>query len=267
MKYLALSLTLILAFSNLAHSQGLSRDIMLDESGYVDNSAVEDAQNQAKKLLQTQPQTLRKQNFPKVSSRSIGKKKDLNITSAPFGLNWGANVSTIKNLGVYLQKVDEKDYARSYRATHLPKEIEDFRDVNITFGEEDSLWRILAYGNFLNDDANASKVLRLYRIYYDLLKQKYGNAQEFYTPTMIDVEVKDAKGKTITEQKPAQIGNDQFLKQLKDGTAVLYATFNNQDVGAALAVNVDGSGKSYIVVDYKNLKILRARENKTLDAL
>ena len=38
-------------------------------------------------------------------------------------------------------------------------------------------------------------------------------------------------------------------------------------IGAALALNVDGEGKSYIVIDYKNLNILQERENETLNIL
>lgn len=269
MKHLCLSLFAALSFiASSVQAQGLSRDVMLDESLYVDESAVNNAQDTAKKLLQAKPQNLRKQSFPELrKSRAEGKKKELKTTAAPFGLNWGVDAASIRNLGIRLQKVEEKDYVDSFQASNLPKGIDDFRSVIITFGKEDSLWRILAYGKFIDDDKNASKVLRLYRIYYDMLKQKYGNAEEFFTPTQINVEAKDAKGKTIIEQKPAPLGNDDFLNQLKNGTAVLYATFNNQEVGAALAVNVDGDGKSYIVIDYKNLKILRTRENKTLDAL
>ena len=63
------------------------------------------------------------------------------------------------------------------------------------------------------------------------------------------------------------IGNPHFLAQLQSGEAELYATFEGNDVGTALSVNVDGSGRSYIVIDYKNLKILRQREEQALDAL
>ena len=63
------------------------------------------------------------------------------------------------------------------------------------------------------------------------------------------------------------IGGADFLAELKSGQAVLYATFEGQDVGAALAVNVDGDGKSYIIIDYTNLRIFREREEQTLDAL
>ena len=97
--------------------------------------------------------------------------------------------------------------------------------------------------------------------------KKYGNKQEFFTPAQISVKTTDSKGKEITVQEPAPIGNPNFLNQLKSGEAVLYSTYNNQEVGAALAVNVDGSGKSYIVIDYKNLTIMNAQEQETLDAL
>ena len=84
---------------------------------------------------------------------------------------------------------------------------------------------------------------------------------------MITVETTDSRGKPTTEQKAAAIGNPEFCSQLEAGSAVLYSTFENAEVGAALALNVDGSGKSYIVIDYKNLRILRAKENQTLEAL
>ena len=36
---------------------------------------------------------------------------------------------------------------------------------------------------------------------------------------------------------------------------------------AALGVNVDGNGQSYITIDYKNLKLMKEREAETLNAL
>ena len=74
-------------------------------------------------------------------------------------------------------------------------------------------------------------------------------------------------GKTETVQQEQAIGNPNFLQELQNGQAFLYATFDNSKVGAALSVNVDGDGKSYITVEYKNLTIMRAREQSTMDAL
>ena len=235
----------------------------------VDEEAAADAVEQAKRLLNTRPQALRKQNFPQLRQRI--KKAELpsegNNTAAPFGLIWGATIQETKNQGVLLTRIDEKDYVNNFSAAHLPKAISDFDKVDVTFGDNDELWRIIGYGGLLDDTPDASKVMRQYKIYNDLLKKKYGHAEEFFTPAQIEVESKDAKGRKIMVKKDAPIGNPNFLKQLQNGDATLYSTYYNDDVGAALAVNVDGDGKSYIVVDYKNLKLLRNREKQTLDAL
>jgi hypothetical protein len=73
------------------------------------------------------------------------------------------------------------------------------------------------------------------------------------------------RDKEITETAP--IGNPDFLSQLEQGTATLYSTYNNKNVAAALSINVDGSKKSYIVIDYRNLQALEKQQTKTLDAL
>ena len=152
--------------------------------------------------------------------------------------------------------------------TPMPSVINaEFDRINLTFGENNELWRIIAYGQLNEDDSSCSVGLRQYKIYASLLAKKYGKAQEYYTPAMITVETTDSRGKPTTEQKAAAIGNPEFCSQLEAGSAVLYSTFENAEVGAALALNVDGSGKSYIVIDYKNLRILRAKENQTLEAL
>lgn len=105
-------------------------------------------------------------------------------------------------------------------------------------------------------------MLDLYNQYYKLLEQKYGNAQQFYTPKVINVDQPVGNGKTETVQKEQAIGNPDFLKELQNGEAFLYATFENGKVGAALSVNVDGSGQSYITVEYKNLTIMQAQEKQ-----
>ncbi|MBS4774101.1 MAG: hypothetical protein KHX55_07520 [Proteobacteria bacterium] len=254
----------------LAQAPNTLRDVLIDESVvYVDEEASENAVDAARKLLRERPQTLRKQNFPKLRQKSHASTAQIVTRSmaAPFGLVWGASINETKNQGIVLTRIGEKDYVNNFSAAKLPKPVSAFDKVDLTFGEENKLWRIIAYGKLLDDDASASKVLREYKIYSALLAKKYGHKQEFFTPAKIDVIEKDAKGKDVTVQKDAPIGNPDFLNQLQQGTATLYSTYYNDEVGAALAINVDGDKKSYIVIDYKNLKILEAQENKTLDAL
>ena len=251
----------------------ISQDFLFDSETVAsmepDENAVSQAEESAKKLLQQKPRALRKQTFPKLRSTPAAKQDQIvsRDQGAPFGLIWGASMAETKNQGIILTPIGEKDYVNNFSATHLPKEIDDIARVDVTFGEDDHLWRIIAYGKLLDDDAEASKVMRLYKIYSALLSKKYGNAQEFFTPAQINVTKQDDKGKDIVVQEPAPMGNPNFLSQLQSGAAELYSTYYNEEVGAALAVNVDGDGKSYIVIDYKNLRILNAQEQETLDAL
>ena len=184
---------------------------------------------------------------------------------------WGATYKQTRALGVELKPVTIKNYPNSFSASQLPKTLADINNVNISFGEDNSLWRILAYGHRLEDEPDASKVMVIYNRYYKLLEQKYGNAKQFFTPKITTIQkiIKDEEEnetvETINIEEP--IGNKNFLSDLKSGEAVLYATFENDKVGAALTVNVDGEGKSYIVIDFTNLQIFKEKEEQTLDAL
>ncbi len=226
--------------------------------------------NPVKSKLIRRCSVLIRKNSKKPNARSWPKRKTELLAEnepGPFGLAWGATYDEVKKEGVSLSAVGQKDYVNNFSATHLPKSVKTFREVILTFGIENELWRIIAYGNLLQDTPSAEKVLDLYNQYYKLLEQKYGNAQQFYTPKVINVDQPVGNGKTETVQKEQAIGNPDFLKELQNGEAFLYATFENGKVGAALSVNVDGSGQSYITVEYKNLTIMQAREKTTLDAL
>lgn len=239
---------------------------------------MEKAKSSARSLLTTKTKNI-KVDIPKIERRKSAApaKSDKevatetqNLEAAPFGLLWKASIEATKNLGVILNPIEEKDYVNSFAATHLPKDPKGFRDIYLTFGEENELWRIIAYGDFINDTPDASKVLKEYNKYVRLLTRKYGNAKEFFTPATKTVEktVKIDYRDTIQKvEVPQPKGNPEFLSQLQSGQAQLYSTFEGNNIGAALAINVDGDGKSYIIIDYKNLKILKEREEEALDIL
>lgn len=237
---------------------------------------MQDVQDSARSLLTTKTKNL-KIDVPQFERRSNSEPSDKEVAleaqdldAAPFGLLWKASSAAIKNMGVVLKPAEQEDYVNSFVATQLPVDAKGFRTIQITFGEEDELWRIIAYGNFLDDTPSASKGLRQYEMYARLLNQKYGNQKDFYTPATKTVEKEVIIGgrKTMqTEQVPEKMGNPNFLSQLQQGTATLYSTFEGNGIGAALSLNVDGDGKSYIVIDYKNLNILKERENETLNIL
>lgn len=247
----------------------ISDDMKLEENS-------DSAKANARKLLDTKPAPIKikapqlRRNI-KSSKADTSKQPKINYGSAPFGLTWGLSMADVKNMGVILEKAGEKDYVNNFSATYLPNPVNEFRDIVLTFGEENQLWRIIAYGDFIKDDAKASKVMNIYNRYYKLLSQKYGNSQQSYTPkvTNVDktVDIGSGRTKTVTEQRNEPIGGANFLQELQSGEANLYSTFENGKVGVALAISVDGQGRSYIIIDYKNLEIMKSRDNSTLKAL
>ncbi|MBQ9234961.1 MAG: hypothetical protein IJ184_00655 [Alphaproteobacteria bacterium] len=263
---------------HLAYSQNLlfdDSDIIVraaedvEQSAGIDSSANAAAAADAKALLKQAPRKLtapRTSQF-KSSAPVISKSTDKLTFPAPFGLLWNAGISSTRNQGVELTKVEMKDYPDSFLANRLPKKLDFFERVYVSFGKTDELWRILAYSSAIEDEPDASKTLHIYKTYSEYLNKKYGNMDQMFTPAQITKTIKDAQGKeqTITEEAP--LGNPDFLNQLAAGTAVLYSTYHNSDISATLSIEVDGDKKSYIVIDYSNLKIIQQQENTTLDAL
>ncbi len=190
---------------------------------------------------------------------------------APFGLLWGETFEEMASSGVILTRTEEKDYVNCFIATQLPKPLKDMRYVVVTFGEENRLWRIISYGQFIKDTPDGALTVKEYKRFYDLLDKKYGNTEQIYVPKITQVtktiELGNGKTKQEIENVEEPIGNPNFLEQLQSGNADLYATFYNNEVGAVLSVNVDGNGNSYLILEYKNLKIFQQQQNKTLDAL
>lgn len=231
---------------------------------------ISDAVNSAKDLLNKRPTKIQLKNFPtsrtKISSTSFTNNNS-NTSNAPFGLRWGVGISDTRDQGVELTVAEMEDYVNCFLATKLPKPINLFNRIYICYGEEDKLYRILAYSKLIDDDASASKVLHEYDTYSALLEQKYGNKEQDFTPATINKTIKNEQGKEESVSEEAPIGNPDFLSQLESGEAVLFSTYYNDNVAAALSIGVDGDKKSYIVIDYKNLQILKKQEAETLDAL
>ncbi len=226
-----------------------------------------DAVNMAKDLLKSAPRRLEAPTAVSFSSaaKPKNKKKSVSTFAAPFGLLWNASVDETTNQGVELTPVEMKDYPNSFQASHLPKSIDFFERVYVSFGEMDELNRILVYSHPIEDNAQAAKTLKYYKIYSENLDNKYGNMQQFFTPA--PVEVKKDQNAQEAPQKDNSIGNPDFLAQLTSGEAVLYSTYHNDNVSATLSINVDGEQKSYIVIDYSNLQVIKKQEKQTFDAL
>lgn len=280
-----LSVLTVTGISSAQNNESLPQNFLFDDSDIIVRAPAEttpetksvnnkqaeaDALNEARHLLNQKAVKLRQKSFPKIKTKTQPHPQSqavIEAKDAPFGLLWGASMSDTRNQGVQLSGTEMKDYVNSFLATRLPKPISLFDRIYVVYGKDDELYRILAYSHLIDDDSAASKVLQQYNTFSELLNKKYGNKQEDFTPATVSKVIKNAKGQDETVEENAPIGNPDFLEQLMNGTAVLFSTYYNQDVAAALSIGVDGDKKSYIVIDYKNLRILEKQEAKTLDAL
>lgn len=220
----------------------------------------------AKNLLKSAPRRLEAPKQIHFGPSTPRKTKKLNFATfdAPFGLLWNASIDETRNQGVELSAVDMKDYPDSFSATNLPKKIDFFEHVFVSFGDNNVLYRILAYSHAIEDDAHASKALQYYKKYSDNLERKYGNMEQFFTPAPIEEKKEDQQD---APKEDNSIGNPNFLSQLAAGTAVLYSTYHNDNIAATLSIDVDGEQKSYIVIDYSNLQVIKQQDKTTYDAL
>lgn len=202
------------------------------------------------------------------------KKLKAKYQSAPFGLYWAASQENIKKFGFELLPAERKDYKNVFQVANPQQKNNTFAYIIAIFGMQDKLWCVYAQGIPQEDDAKATKVLALYHRYFEALSAKYGNAEEHFEPYTYEerlIKGEGEKKKVITLTKQNPLGGDNFLQELQEGKAVLYATFQNDKIGVTLGVSVDGDGKSYISVDYKDFALMDSEQqtilNRTIEDL
>ena len=252
-------------------------DLMMNEEikeEIKEEKTVEKGKFDAAQLLESRPKMLQIQKQKakiKVRETTVKEAAPIIYEQAPFGLLWMAPKKEIEYMKIKLESVEIKDTPNSYKASNLPKQLDAFREVVISFGTSDALWLIRAFGNYIEDNASASKGVEMYRKYYEMLEKKYGNADEIFTPATVNLEEKisndDGTTSTIIKQEDIDIGEDGFLNALISGESVLYSTFANEKVAVTLALLATGEGKTYIVIDYKSLSFEQKENEAIFDAL
>ncbi len=271
--FLGAALSVILSAS-AAMAQEASSDFyqnILFSDEYEQKQQENQAKNSAAALLEKDvapaplPTTEAEVAAPQTLSQTLDNLKNT-YGAAPLGLVWGASMSDVEKSGVRLIPQPLKDYTNSFLAERVPNPLKDFSTAYLIFGDSDKLYRVLARSDKISDDTpNAAKTLKLYQYYYNLLSKKYGNAQQNYSLSTTNVDENPDLANSAAAQSPED--NPNLLANLISGAAVLYSTFGGEDVGVALAVNVDGDNQTYIEIDYRNLKIIKENELNVLEAL
>ncbi|MBR3677008.1 MAG: hypothetical protein IKN71_07740 [Alphaproteobacteria bacterium] len=201
---------------------------------------------------------------------------------APFGLRWNAGKEEIEAMGFATAPAEMDNYQGVYVVRNPQQPQKTFTLVTAVFGTQNHLQAIYAQSQPQDDTPQAEKVLKLYHQYYDALKQKYGNDKEHFIPNMQTiVEEQKAVAAENSDAAPAEnaeieedttpanngIGNDNFLNELKEEKAALFATFNDDNVKVTLTVLADEKGKSYITLDYENTYVTQNEQSANFDAL
>lgn len=191
--------------------------------------------------------------------------------SAPLGLSWGISAEKMQEVGYELEPVEREGYPNSYVIKNAAeKNAKGYENVITTFGENNVLWCINAQTTAQKDDSAAKETLKLYQKYYDALKEKYGNAKEYFSPYTYETELSEKDGeeeviRKIKKENPR--GNPDFLKELQTGKAELFATFHNNTIGVTLSVYVDEKGLGQLVLDYKNLPLMKKEKEAFINNL
>lgn len=200
-------------------------------------------------------------------SEAENKAPEAEAQKAPFDLTWGASIDEMKAAGIELEPAAREGYQNVYFAKNLPQKNNTFPSVTVIFGAQNKLWCVYAESKAQKDDAQASQILALYHKYYDALKQKYGNAEEHFSPCEYEEKQKDDSGKIVTVTKQNTIGGENFLQELKEDKTALYATFQNEQIGVMLSVAADKDGQTFLILDYKNLPLLNQEKDNKIDEI
>jgi len=253
-KYLLLGVCLLWSFNCVAQQNEVEDFFSELVEEKQKPEGVEDKGLTARKVFEINPKTdnLPSIKAPKIETkaeREVFKKANIEKEVAPFGLYWGASMRDTEEAGVDLRPFTKKSEVNAYTATSLPKPIKDF-SVVVDFGDTDELWKITAYSTPQKDDGKASKVVELYKKFYNLLEKKYGVAKE-----------------NVSDAPNIMMGDDGYLEALKNKEAKASASFNSGSVIANIEIKALQDDHTFMILEYISKKITRAREEDILDAL
>jgi len=139
---------------------------------------------------------------------------------APFGLQWQKSAAEVQELGVKLTEVEMADFGTSYAATHLPKALSDLETVILSFGYNDSLFRIAAISREFSNDDFGTSVRSRYNELATSLAKSYSSG-------------------TVYERKATESyysAPDKFSYAISERKAVWFRMFSSPDADIELGI-------------------------------
>jgi hypothetical protein len=169
-----------------------------------------------------------------------------NLSDAPFGLTWGMSAEQARDAGVVLKDTTIRGFGITYQVTNLAKIISDAEQVMMSFGYDNKLWRIAAFGKYFKNDPYGSAVKRRYDELSSALSEKYGKGkQSHFTANLYE-------------------GSD-FIKGIKNGENSWYTDFDNGTFDVELKVSASDLSTSYWAMFFNNKMLRSAFERAKID--
>ena len=161
---------------------------------------------------------------------------------APFGLGWGMSTENVMAQNIKLDDLtNNKEFGATYQASNLQKTLLDARLVGLSFGYNNKLWRVIVFGEKIENDPYGAKVKERYTQLAAALSDKYGkgNHQEYQ-----DTEIwKNA---------------DEFVMGINVGRSWYYTNYETPNISVQLGIQADGNSSSWWRIIYES-KALRSR--------
>ena len=242
----------------------MQEEFKLDIASGDANETTQEEAVQEEIIIQNTPETPLEENEEKQAA------PETDLQPAPFGLLWNASQEKIAELGFELVPAARDNYKNVFMVKNSQQNTNTFTLITAIFGLQNRLWCIYAQSDFIDDTPQANKILDLYHTYYQALEKKYGNAKEFIQLYSYSQEIVEGEGdnKNITiVNKENPIGNDNFLQELQEGKAAIYATFSDDIIGITLGISINDKGQSYLSIDYKNLAAMQKEDEDNLNNL
>lgn len=167
--------------------------------------------------------------------------------AAPFGLTWGASLTSIEALGVTLEPVEAG--ANIYQTKKLPQNKEWAENYALLIDKEQGLVRIAAYGgDILNDQSGQMGR----RIYYKLKAELENEI----------VLLSSVENDTTTPGLDIPAGMS-FYACLENGPCGPWSShYTSGDLNAELSLEGLSVDAGYVSVIYENSKLVKALQNK-----
>ena len=158
-----------------------------------------------------------------------------NRDDAPFGLKWALSADETRKLGVTLDGEKRSLFGQQFAASNLPRVLTDAESVQLFYGFDDRLWRVVAVSKAFGNDPYGNQVIARYNELAKVLSEKYGkgslthtNGGHFY-------------------QKP-----ENFVYGVSNGNIYHYTDFNTPILSIQLAIRAFSMDSAVYVIIFEN---------------